>query len=97
MIIDKNFIDNYFKQYIFNFMYPDIGNCIKAKANFAVATLLVAYSEKIGALVNGNLGKSGTSQKLMILMKKVTFCYFFTNNRTFKMFLQFANIRLISL
>ena len=43
-------------------MYSDIGNCIKARANFAVATILMAYTEKIGALINGNLGKSGTSK-----------------------------------
>ncbi len=62
MIIDKNFILDYFKEYIFGFMYNDIENCIKAKANFAVATLLMAYSEKIGALISGNLGKSGSSK-----------------------------------
>ena len=62
MTIDKNFICDYFQEYIFNFMYSDISNCIKAKANFAVATLLMVYSEKIGALINGNLGKIRTSE-----------------------------------
>lgn len=63
MIIDKNFILDYFNEYIFGFIFHDIENCIKAKANFAVATLLMAYTEKIGSLINGNLGLSNHSQE----------------------------------
>lgn len=63
MIIDKNFVLDYFQEYIFGFMFNDIENCIKAKANFAVATLLMAYTEKIGSLTSGHLGLSGHSEK----------------------------------
>ena len=38
---------DYFNEYIFGFIFHDIESCIKAKANFGVATLLMAYTEKI--------------------------------------------------
>jgi len=62
MIIDKNFILDYFQEYIFGFMYSDLENCIRAKANFAVAALLMSYTENIGGLITGNLGLIGTSK-----------------------------------
>lgn len=62
MIIDKNFVLDYFQEYIFGFLYADVENCIKAKANFAVAALLMSYTENVGALITGNLGLSRNSK-----------------------------------
>ena len=62
MTIDKNFILDYFQQYIFGFIFSDVENCIKARANFSVACLLMSYTEHIGALIQGNLGISGKSK-----------------------------------
>ena len=42
-------------------MCTDIENCIKGKANFAVAALLMIYSENVGALIEGHLGLTNTS------------------------------------
>jgi hypothetical protein len=62
MIIDKNFVLGYFRKYIFGFIFNDIENCILAKANFAVATILMSNTEYVGALISGNLGLSGHSK-----------------------------------
>jgi hypothetical protein len=56
-------ISGFFKQYIFGWMCDDIGNCIKAKANLAVAALLMSYTENIGALIEGHLGMEGKSHQ----------------------------------
>lgn len=53
----------FFQKYIFEWMYSDIENCIKAKANLVVATILMSYTENIGALIEGNLGEERTSEK----------------------------------
>jgi hypothetical protein len=55
-------VEGFFDQYVFKWMFSDIENCIKAKANFAVAALLMTYTENIGSLIEGNLGLSGTSE-----------------------------------
>jgi len=52
---------DFFKQYILEWMCNDIGGCIKARANVAVAALLMSYSENVGALIEGHLGLAGTS------------------------------------
>lgn len=59
----KKEIKNYFKKYIFGYIFNDIENCIKAKANYTVALALLSYTEFLGALINGNLGEPGNSHK----------------------------------
>jgi hypothetical protein len=60
--MDDDSILEYFDKYVLGWMCSDIGNCIKAKANLAVAALLMTYSENVGALIEGNLGQVGTSE-----------------------------------
>ena len=62
MVIDKNCILDYFQQYVFGFIFSDIENCIKARANFSVASLLMTYTEHMGALIHGDLGLTGKSK-----------------------------------
>lgn len=59
----KEEIEKYFKEYIFGFIFNDIQNCIKSKANYAVALLLLSYTEFIGGLINGTIGLQGKSQE----------------------------------
>jgi hypothetical protein len=61
--MDKAEVIDFFKQYILGWMCTDIENCIKARANYAVAALLMSYSENVGALIEGHLGLSGKSEK----------------------------------
>jgi len=60
--MDKAEVIDFFKQYILGWMCTDIENCIKARANYAVAALLMSYSENVGTLIEGHLGLSGTSE-----------------------------------
>ena len=48
----------FFQGYI-GFLVPDIEKCIEATANFTVASNLMSYTENIGALINGHLGRRG--------------------------------------
>lgn len=59
----KEEIEKYFKEYIFGFIFNDIQNCIKAKANYTVALALLSYTEYVGGLINGTLGLQGKSEK----------------------------------
>ena len=58
--MDKAAVLDFFQKYILGWMCNDIENCIKAKANFAVAALLMTYTENIGVLIEGHLGLTGT-------------------------------------
>lgn len=51
-------VEAFFNKYVFDWMFPDIENCIKAHANYAVAALLMIYTENIGSLIEGHLGLS---------------------------------------
>ncbi len=62
MNVDKDFILDYFQKFIFGSMYTDLENCIKVKTNFAVAALLMSYTENFGGLIAGNLGVIGHSK-----------------------------------
>ena len=59
--MNKAEIIEFFKDYILGWMCKDIGECIKAQANVAVAALLMSYSENVGALIEGHLGLTRTS------------------------------------
>ena len=48
-------IDEFFKEFIFGFVYTDIERCIQAGANYVVALALLSYTEYIGGLISGNL------------------------------------------
>ena len=52
----KEQIIDYFREFIFGFIYGDIERCIEAKANYVVALALLSYTEYIGGLISGNLG-----------------------------------------
>ena len=56
-------IIDYFKQFIFGFIYSDIERCIEARANYIVALALLSYTEYIGALISGNLGLKNKGKK----------------------------------
>jgi hypothetical protein len=60
--MDNTTVFEYFDKYVLVWMCSDIENCIKAKANVAVAALLMTYTENVGALIGGNLGRLGTSE-----------------------------------
>lgn len=47
----------FFDEYVFGFMRSDIDAAIRGKANFLAALGLVSYTEVLGGLVTGNLGK----------------------------------------
>ncbi len=55
----KGNIIDYFQQFIFGFIYHDIEQCIKARANYVVALALLSYTEYIGGLISGDLGLRG--------------------------------------
>jgi len=56
-------IADFIYTYIQGFIYNDIERCIKAKANYVVALALLSYTEFIGGLISGNLGKNGLAEK----------------------------------
>ena len=60
--MDDKAVFAYFDKYVLAWICSDIPNCIKAKANLAVAALLMAYTEYVGALIGGNLGCLHTSE-----------------------------------
>jgi len=52
----QDFVDYYFTEFVFGFMYNDIKRAIdSAKANFLVALGLSVYTEVMGGLVTGHL------------------------------------------
>ncbi len=61
MCLDK--IKEYFKEYIFGYIFDDIQNCINARANYTVALALASYTDFLGGLINGTLGLQGESKK----------------------------------
>ena len=58
----KNQIKEYFRDYIYGFIFNDIRNCIKAKANYTVALALLSYTDYLGGLINGTLGLQNKSK-----------------------------------
>jgi hypothetical protein len=60
--MSKNDISEFFSRHILGWMCNDIEKCIKVGANFAVAALLMSYTENIGAFIAGHLGLEGTSE-----------------------------------
>ena len=59
----ESFIADFFDNTIRGFIYNDIEKCIKAEANHVVALALLSYTEFIGGLISGNLGKNGHAEK----------------------------------
>ena len=55
-------VDEFFKEYIFGFIYHDIQAAIEGEANYLAALGLVVYTEFMGGLVSGTLGKKGESK-----------------------------------
>lgn len=59
-----DFVEYYFKEFVFGFMYRDIRQTIDlAKANFLVALGLSVYTEVMGGLVTGQLRDPRWSKK----------------------------------
>jgi hypothetical protein len=56
-------IADFFYTYINGFIYNDVERCIKAEANHVVALALLSYTEFIGGLISGNLGKKGHAEE----------------------------------
>jgi hypothetical protein len=55
-------IVDYFRQFIHGFIFNDIENCIKCRANYVVALALLSYTEYLGGLISGNLGLNKSKQ-----------------------------------
>jgi len=55
-------IADFFHTYIEGSIYNDIERCIKAEASHVVALALLSYTEFIGGLISGNLGKSSATE-----------------------------------
>ena len=55
-------IEVFFQEIIFGIIYPQIEQCMNAKANYVVALALLSYTELIGGLASGNLGLEGKSR-----------------------------------
>ena len=55
-------VDNFFREYIFGFIFRDVEAAIEGRANYLAALGLVAYTEFMGGLVLGNLGEKGKSR-----------------------------------
>lgn len=55
-------INQFFKEVVEGFLYHDIQSAIDGKANYLAALGLVVYTEFMGGLVNGTLGKTGKSK-----------------------------------
>jgi len=63
-------IADFFHTYINGFIYNDVERCIEAEANHVVALALLSYTEFIGGLISGNLGKTGhTKENFEIALK----------------------------
>lgn len=63
MSMCKDQIDAYFKNYIEQFIFEDIENCIHVRANYTVALALTSYTDFLGGLINGTLGLTNKSQE----------------------------------
>lgn len=60
----QDFVDFYFHEYIFGFMYNDIRRAIEdARANFLVALGLSVYTEIMGGFVTGHLKDTRWAKK----------------------------------
>ncbi len=55
-------IKEYFDEFVFGFIFRDIENSIKAKANYVVALALLTYTEYLGGLITGDLGLQNKSK-----------------------------------
>jgi hypothetical protein len=63
-LITQDFVEYYFKEFVFGFMYNDIRRTIDlAKANFLAALGLSVYTEVMGGLVTGHLRNAHSSRK----------------------------------
>ncbi len=62
MAITETKVREFFEKHFLEWMCSDIKNCIGARANFAVAALLMTYTENIGSFIEGHLGSSGTAE-----------------------------------
>lgn len=63
MVHSDQEIKKYFNDYIFGYIFNDIKNCIKARANYTVALGLLSYTEFLGGFINGTLGLTGKSNE----------------------------------
>jgi len=56
-------IESYFEEFVFGLISGDCDAVIRARANYSAALCLLSYTEFVGGLVDGSLGKSGASRK----------------------------------
>lgn len=65
MTRSKREIDEFFKEYVFGFIWNDVAAVIAGAANYSAALCLLSYTEYLGGLIDGSLGISspGMSSK----------------------------------
>jgi hypothetical protein len=61
-LLSDSEIEGFFSSVVEIWIYNDIANCIRAKANFAVALALMSYTEFLGGLYSGKLGLKNESR-----------------------------------
>jgi len=59
MLAQSERVLRFFDEYVFGFMRNDIDAAVRGNANFLAALGLVSYTEVLGGLVTGNVGKRG--------------------------------------
>jgi hypothetical protein len=64
---------NFFAEYVYGFIWGDVERTIKARVNYGAALMLLNYTEVLGGLANGKLGKKNAAGEYfrdgLILMK----------------------------
>lgn len=54
-------VRDFFREYVYGFMFTDLAAVIGARANFGAALMMFNYTEFLGGIANGHLGQGGVS------------------------------------
>lgn len=68
---DLAWVNRFFQEYVFGFIFNDIRAAIDGKANYLAALGLVAYTEFMGGLVIGDLAREGSRQKRLAFLSRM--------------------------
>jgi len=76
---DITIISNFFKEYIFGFIYHDIDAVIDGKANFLAALGLLCYTEFLGGLISPRDSKNIPKKRFASFLPYIGKCYVILN------------------